>query len=195
VYKKDAHEHQQILSKPQETTLMDWIGYQANVAKPLDRDSLNSLVFDLSGIVPGINWINRFEQHHSEIRASWPGNLDLKRAQNFNPTNVAYFYNLLKDVYDAFPDLPPEHIWNMDEKGIQFRGGHKHSKKYFHLRSLKKCKFYRIRSHNLELMTIIECILPSRLSVPPSFVLSSGCVPSFPTLSGTISAIAMSPNG
>jgi hypothetical protein len=133
VYKKDTHEHQQILSKPQETTLMDWIGYQANVAKPLDRDGLNSLVFDLSGIVLGINWINQFEQHHPEIRASWPGNLDPKRTQNFNPTNVAYFYKLLKDVYDAFPDLPPEHIWNMDEKGIQFGGGRKRSKKYFHL--------------------------------------------------------------
>jgi len=133
MYKKDTHEHQQILSKPQETTLMDWIGYQANVAKPLDRDSVNSLVFDLSGVVPGINWINRFEQHHPEIRASRPGNLDPKRAQNFNPTNVAYFYKLLKDMYDTFPNLPPEHVWNMDEKDIQFGGGRKRSKKYYHL--------------------------------------------------------------
>jgi hypothetical protein len=78
VYKKCAHEHQQILSKPQEMMLMDWIGYQANVAKPLDRDSVNSLIFDLSGVVPGINWINWFEQHHPEICASWPGNLDPK---------------------------------------------------------------------------------------------------------------------
>src|SRR6266851_8400261 len=93
------------------------------------------------------------------------------------------------------PISPPEHVWNIDEKGIQFGGGRKCLKKYYHLRSLKKCKFYRVRSDNLELMTIIECISPSRLSVPPSFVLSSGCVPSFPTLSSTISAIAMSPNG
>jgi len=110
VYKKDAHEHQQILSKPQEMMLMDWIGYQANVAKPLDRDGVNSLIFDLSGVVPGINWINWFEQRHPEIHASWLGNLDPKCAQNFNPTNVAYFYKLLKDVYNTFPDLPPEHI-------------------------------------------------------------------------------------
>jgi hypothetical protein len=44
-------------------------------------------------------------------------------------------------------------------------------------------------------MTIIECISPSRLSVPPSFVLSSRCIPSFPDLSGKISAIVTSPNG
>jgi hypothetical protein len=43
-------------------------------------------------------------------------------------------------------------------------------------------------------MTIIECISPSGLSVPPSFVLSSGPIPSFPNLSFKIAVIAMSPN-
>jgi len=192
--KRGTHEKQQILSKSQEATLVQWIGYQAAVAKPLDRDDIASLAFDISGVAPGTNWIYHFEQRHPEIHASRPGNLDLKHAQNFNLTNIAYFYKLLKDVYDAFPNLSPEHIWNMDEKGIQFGGGRKHSKKYYHLRSLKKSKFYRICSDNLELMTIIECISPSGLSVPPSFVLSSGCVPSFPGLSSKISVIVMSPN-
>jgi len=82
----------------------------------------------------------------------------------------------------------------MDEKGVQFRGGRKWSKKYYHLRSLRKSKFYRIRLDNLELMTIIECISPSGLSVPPSFVLSSGPIPSFPDPSFKITAIATSPN-
>ena len=116
MHKRGAHEKQQILSKSQEATLVQWIGYQAAVAKPLDRDDIASLVFDISGIAPGTNWIYHFEQCHPEIHMSRPGNLDPKRAQNFNPTNIAYFYKLLKDVYDAFPNLPPEHVWNMDEK-------------------------------------------------------------------------------
>src|SRR5216683_2975685 len=103
--------------------LMDWIGYQANVAKPLDRDGVNSLIFDLSGVVLGINWINWFEQHHPEIRASWPGNLDPKCTQNFNPTNIVYFYKLLKDVNTAFPNPPPEQIGNMNKKGFKFGEG------------------------------------------------------------------------
>lgn len=193
--KKEANENQQILSNPKENTLVDWIGYLASVAKPLDKEGIYSLVFDMSGVVPGSNWIQRFEKRHPEIRASRPGNLDPKRAQNFNPTNIRHFYRLLKDVYNAFPNLPPEHIWNMDEKGVQFGGGRKHAKKYYHLRSMKKSKFYRIRSDNLELMTVIECISPSGLSVPPSFVLSSGPIPSLPDLSGKIAAIATSPNG
>jgi hypothetical protein len=80
VYKKKVNEHQQILSQRQEAMLLDWIDYQATIAKPLDRDSIRSLVFDISGIVPGLNWIYWFEQRHPEICASWPGNLDLKHA-------------------------------------------------------------------------------------------------------------------
>ena len=142
-----------------------------------------------------MNWIYQFEQRHPEICASQPGNLDPKHAQNFNPTNVAHFYKLLKDVYNAYPNLPPEHVWNMDEKGVQFGGGRKRLKKYYHLQSLKKSKFYRVCSDNLELMTVIECVSPSGLSVPPSFVLSSGPTPSFPDLCSKIGAIATSPNG
>ena len=44
-------------------------------------------------------------------------------------------------------------------------------------------------------MTVIECISPSGLSVPPLFVLLSGPIPSFPNLSNEIAAIATSPNG
>ena len=90
MHKKEVNEDQQILSKPQEATLVDWIGYQAVVAKPLDRDKIYSLVFNISGVLPGSSWIYRFEEHHPEICASWPRNLDLKRAQNFNLTNVTY---------------------------------------------------------------------------------------------------------
>jgi hypothetical protein len=90
-------------------------------------------VFDISGVVSGLNWIYWFEQRHPEICASQPGNLDPKHTQNFNPMNVAHFYKLLKDIYNAYPNLPPEHVWNMDKKGVQFGGGRKHLKKYYHL--------------------------------------------------------------
>jgi hypothetical protein len=60
---------------------------------------------------------------------------------------------------------------------------------------MKRSKFYHIWSDNLELMMVIECVSPSGLSVPPSFVLSSRPTPSLPNISGKITAIAMSPNG
>jgi hypothetical protein len=94
----------------------------------LDRDGIHSLVFDISGVISGLNWIFQFKKCHSIIYTSRPRNLDPKRIQNFNPMNICHFYKLLKDIYDAFSNLPPKHIWNMDKKGVQFEEGHKHSK-------------------------------------------------------------------
>jgi len=184
-----------LLAPAEEDVLVDWIDHQATISKPLDKQALLNIAYELSGAIPGKNWIHRFEKRHQDVCSSKPGNLDPKRAQNFNRTNVAGFFNLLKDIYAAYPGLPAQHIWNMDEKGVQFGGGRKHSKKFFHLQSLKKSKFYRIRSDNLELMTIIECISPAGLSIPPTFVLSSGPVPALTNLSAPIGAVATSPNG
>ena len=77
------------------------------------------------GTMPGKNWYHQFEKHCEEVHSSEPGNLNPKRAQNFNPTNVAHFYNLLKSIFDTYPNLPLQHIWNMDEMGLQLGGGWK----------------------------------------------------------------------
>jgi len=98
-------------------------------------------------------------------------------------------------IYNAYPDFPPQHIWNMDEKGLQLGGGQKWSKKFFHLRGLKKSNFYQICLDNLELITIIECILPASLSVPPTFILAKGPTPALPDLEVLIATIGKSPNG
>jgi len=78
VHKKVANENKQVLSPPEEKTLVDWIGYQAAIANPLDREEICSLVLDITGIFPGLNWIYRFEQRHPEICTSQPRNLDPK---------------------------------------------------------------------------------------------------------------------
>jgi len=51
-HKKDAHEAQQLLTKPQESALHDWIEFRALVAKPFDKRGIESLAFEMSGKVP-----------------------------------------------------------------------------------------------------------------------------------------------
>ena len=68
-------------------------------------------------------------------------------------------------------------------------------KKYFHLKTFKRSKFYQIRSDNLELVTIIKCISPASLSIPPTFILAQGPIPALPNLGIDIGVVAMSPNG
>jgi len=195
--RRQAHESQQNLSNEEEAVIINWIKFRALIAKPLDKHEIYNLVFHMTGNVPGANWIYRLQQRYKELRSSKPSGLDPKRAQNFNPANVGGYFKLLQDLFTTYPNLPPEHIWNMDEKGVQFGGGRKNAKKYFHLHSLKKSNFYHIRSDNLELMTIIECVSPSGLTIPPSFILSDGPVP-VPTdseVSAPIGAIGTSQNG
>ncbi len=146
----------------------------------------------MQGVLKSKHWIRRFKQRWPQV--SKPGGLDPKRAQNFNPTNVAGYYKLLKAIYDVYPNLPSQHIWNMDEKGLQLGGGRNRSKKYFHFESLKRGTFYRIRSDNLELVTIIECISPAGLSIPPPFILADGPIPAHPDLADPV-AVSASPNG
>jgi len=121
--RQETHQAQQQLPKPTEVTLHDWIGFHALSAKPLDMQGVCLLASDLSGSQPGKNWISRFMARHPDVCYSKPGSLDPKQAQNFNPSNIAGFYKLLKAIYDMYPDLPPQHIWNMDKKGLQLGGG------------------------------------------------------------------------
>jgi hypothetical protein len=115
-------------------------------------------VFDLCGHIPGKNWLRCFKKCHPKLKISRPSNLDPKHMQNFNCTNVDFFYRLLKCVFDAHPNFPPQHIWNMDKKGLQLGGGHKHCKKYFHMKDSWKKNIFCVHSDNLKLVTTIECI-------------------------------------
>ena len=108
--RKEARVSQQLLSKPQEAVLHDWIEFRALIAKPMDESDIKHITFELSGRGPGKNWLGRYKSRCPDLCSSKPGSLDPKRAQNFNPSNVARFYDLLKAIYDTYPDLPPQHI-------------------------------------------------------------------------------------
>jgi hypothetical protein len=82
-----------------------------------------------------------------------------------------------------FDGIPPEHQWNMDEKGVQLGGGRKNSSTKFY--SLKSHKVrYGIKDENLELVTIVECISAAGIVMPPSFILSDGPMPDWTDLPG-----------
>ena len=195
-HRRTAHEAQQLLSSPQEKVLHDWIEYQALIAKPLDRRGIESLAFEMCGKLPSKKWIKGYERRNN-VHASKPAGLDPKQAQNFNPTNVQHFYRLLGGIYETHTTIPPQHIWNMDEKGLQLRGGQKRSSKFYHTEAIKKSSFYQIHADSLELVTVIECISPSGLSVPPMFVLVKGSIPNLDDseMDAPISGIITSQNG
>ena len=155
---------------------MEWIGHQAQIANPLDFIGIRSLAFEISGKEPGVSWIQKLEKWHPTLQQSQPSCLDPKQAQHFNKTNIKDYFELMEKLNTEYPDLPPEHMWNMDEKGIQMGDSKENNRKlYYWLRGsnkLKKKNFYRICCDNLQLVTVTECISASGALMPPAFVLS-----------------------
>ncbi|KAH9913220.1 hypothetical protein B0H21DRAFT_713963 [Amylocystis lapponica] len=94
-------------------------------------------VFTLTGKTPGKNWHWKFEKRHLSLIRAKPTGLDPKRAQNFNKSNVMDFFGKLKELSDSFDGIPPQNLWNMDEKGIQMGGGRKRKGNKFYYKVLR----------------------------------------------------------
>lgn len=144
---------------------------------PYSIQDLRAEAAKMAGREPGVNWHQRYLQKFPSLQPSKGTKLDPKRAKNFNETVINDYFDKMESLHTRFPGgIPPQHIWNMDEKGIQMGGGRKNSgRKYLYLKH-KKQK-YHIRSDNLELVTVIECVSAAGEVVPPSFCLQEGTLP------------------
>lgn len=90
-----------------------------------------------------------------------------------------------KQLEEQYDGIPPEHHWNVDEKGCQMGGGRKNiGRKYIQSHDDPDC--YQIHSDNLELMTILECVNASGTVMPPWFVLIKGPSPNIRDLSDEV---------
>src|SRR5437016_1280518 len=93
------------------------------------------------------------------------------------------YFDKHHQIEEKYGGIPPENHWNMDEKGIQMGGGRKNSgRNFFFMRNRRPC--YRIKSDNLELVTVIEAVSALGVSLPPSFVLAEGPFPNCSDVEG-----------
>ncbi|KAF8150854.1 hypothetical protein B0H34DRAFT_665961, partial [Crassisporium funariophilum] len=100
--------------------------------------------------------------------------LDPKCAAAFNYTTVNNYFEALKKVIDKH-NIPWENIYNMDEKGLQLGGGRKgDGQKYFY--SCEDWGNYKIRSAELELVTVIESCCADGTAFMPGFVFAGKSV-------------------
>ncbi|KAJ7189219.1 hypothetical protein C8R46DRAFT_845440, partial [Mycena filopes] len=91
----------------------------------------------------------------------------------FNFTTVQHHFQLLQGVLDnGGKPIPDCNIYNYDEIGIQIGGGRKGTGKQFFYGAGDRSK-YKIKSDDLELVTILETICADGTAlVPPCFVFS-----------------------
>ena len=91
--------------------------------------------------------------------------LEWCHAQGLNPTVVAEYYALLKELIDEY-NIPYENIYNMDEKGIQLGIGMRVAA----LVDWDQQVAYQIEDGNRELITIIEIVCADGSSIQLSVV-------------------------
>ena len=120
------------MSHKKEKTLVDWIKLQGEMGLPFSRKDIEAKVPAICGKTVGKTWYERFLPRHLEIIAAKAARLDPKRASNFNAAVISDYFDKLEALNARFSGgIPPQHIWNMDEKGIQMGGGQKNTNKKF----------------------------------------------------------------
>jgi DDE superfamily endonuclease len=166
----------QNLSEEQEETLKEWISQHASIDTPYTRQDAIVNASAISGKTLGLKWYRCSMKHHPRLCAAKLVGLDPKCAKNFNEAVIKDYFDKLEEFHSRFGGIPPEHIWNMDEKGIQMGGGRKKDgKKYLFLKGQQQK--YQLRSDNLELVTVLKCISAAGEITPPSFCLQEGTMP------------------
>jgi hypothetical protein len=135
---------------------------------PVSKAIIRPKVFEMCGKNPNEKWVARFLRRHPDTKLGCPSGLDPKRAKAFNYATVKKHFKLLDAILKK-DDIPWENMYNMDEKGIQIRGGRKQNgRKYFFSRQDQQK--YKQQSADLELITIVECVCADGTDVPPGFV-------------------------
>ena len=142
----------------------------------MDSNGLRGRALSVKGKYPGKNWARRFIRRHPTLKLAKPSGLDPKRANNFNEPTIKHYFQLRTDLEIEYDGIPPQHQWNVDEKGLQLGGGRKNSGRKFIFTRRHKDR-YRIRSDNLELVTVIECVSAAGVVMPPTFILKDGPKP------------------
>lgn len=165
---RKGHEAQQLLSHIQENILIEWITLLSDTGHCISKQTLRKKAEILCGHKPGQTWIRPFLSRHPEIVLGKPSGLDPKRAQAFNKPTVKRHFQLLEAIINKY-EIPLENIYNMDEKGVQRGGGRKALALKFLVPRTKRPK-YKLRSANLELITIVDCVSANGGYLSPAII-------------------------
>jgi hypothetical protein len=105
--KKEAHTNQQLLTKAEQATLIDWIKHLALTGHPLNKRTIRpkvQAILEAKGHKkdakhPSKTWIHQFIKRHTpDLKMSRGSGLDPKRAKAFNYTTVQGHFKLFKET-------------------------------------------------------------------------------------------------
>ncbi|KAF8685424.1 DDE superfamily endonuclease [Rhizoctonia solani] len=174
---RTAQQSKQKLSAPVERTLLDWCIFNGMIGMPWTIETLKSRAQAVANpdVKITMSWCRRFlHRYRKKLKYKYAYELDPKRASGFNCPTVETYFKMIIELMEDY-NIPIEHIYNMDEKGLQIGGGRATSRRKHIFGFLQKAQ-YKLKHDCLELMTIIECICADGYAMKPTFVHQPGDV-------------------
>lgn len=173
-----SHEMAQILSKPEERTLVRWITYLTNTGYPASPNLVIEMAeeirhnrFQLSKVPSpyprpiGKNWLDRFRLRHPEIQGIWARQIVGVRHKAMNIETVKTWFEAVEELCLQH-QYPPDCIYNMDESG--FAVGESQTSRV--LVNIREKSSWKVVSGRQEWITAIECISASGRALPPLLI-------------------------
>ena len=128
-----AHESMQILSNPEETTLVRWITYLTSTGFPASpalaiqmAEEIRNNQYRLPKASPpshrsiGKSWLDRFRKRHPEIQGVWTRKIEGVRHNAMRPEAVKTWFEAVTELCIQH-QYSPDQIYDMDESGLRSR--------------------------------------------------------------------------
>jgi transposase len=163
--RQEAHAAQQRLTPAQEAVVARFAKEAASRGIPLTRRTLRETAEAICEGPLGVHWVDRFLEHHPDLKLKNTQSLKSCRACALNANVVGDFFEKLAEVIEKY-DIAPENIYNMDEKGIQLGQGQK--VKAVVDRDLQTV--YHVHEGSREMVTILETVCADGSALPPMTV-------------------------
>lgn len=161
----NGHIDQQKLTPSQENVLKDWIKVMGVRGVPLTMAAVAEYASSIVEEEVTVNWARKFRARHPDLKARWTTALESCRARCLNRPLVSEYFDILEDLLVTY-DIPPENIYNMDEKGIQLGVG----ARSLVLVDRDQRTVYHVEDGNRELVTVIETTCPDGTVLRPSVI-------------------------
>jgi Tc5 transposase DNA-binding domain/helix-turn-helix, Psq domain len=163
--REKAHVQQQALSPDQEEVLIRFIRETSWRGIPSTKQSIRNSASQICGGYIGQNWVDRFLDRHPDVKRKVTQPLEACRAKALNRHNVDDFFDKLIDII-THHDIPPENIYNMDEKGVQLgQGG-----KVLAIVDRELKTAYQIEEGSREMVTVIETVCADGSALDPMVI-------------------------
>ena len=176
-----AHEQWQILSLPEERTLVRWLsrltstGFPASPALAVQMaEEIRRSRIQLSKNPPptplvyrpiGQKWLRRFRIRHPEIQGIWTRQIEGARHKAATVEAVKPWFETITEL-KLQHGYPPERQYNMDESGFAV-GTSQSSRALVNIREKSSWKVVQGRQ---EWITAIECVSASGIALPPLII-------------------------